>query len=174
MTFDDPFRLRVLKGLTGAITKVTPANGYKHDLSKSVFRGRSIYGESDPLPMISILEPPIPLEVIMGKADNTKSTGNWELLIQGFIDDDRENPSDPAYHLMGEVKRALVAEKERSRGMNIFGMGPQGDLGPSENRVLDLLIGQGSVRPADEVSAKGYFWLTITLKLAENLRDPYG
>ena len=172
---DDPFRLTVLKQLSVCIGRVTPANGFKHNLSESVFRGRSIYGDGDPLPMVSILGPPIPLETLHGRGDNPNSTGDWELLIQGFVDDDRENPSDPAHRLMAEVKKVIIDEKKRNGGFDILGLGPKSEGNPNTgNRVIDLHIGQGSVRPSDEVSARAYFWLMLTVKLAENQSDPYG
>ena len=160
----DPFRLRVLKALTLVIQGVTPANGYEHDLATSVFRGRIKFGEGDPIPMISILEAPIPLENQRSPNDSGLSSSKWELLIQGFIRDDSENPSDPSHGLMGEVKAAIVKNKKQDRGNNILGM---------ENRVVSLNVGQGAVRPADEASDVGFFWLTLTLQIVENLEDPY-
>lgn len=160
----DPFRLKVLKALTTVLQGITPANGYEHDMSKSVFRGRIKYGKNDPLPMISILEAPIPLEVIRTAREYEMSSGPWELLIQGFIDDDLDNPSDPAHHLMAEVKAVLVKNKRADRGNNILGMG---------GRVVEMTIGQGSVRPSDEASDKGFFWLTLTIRIVENLEEPY-
>ncbi len=169
---DDVFRLRVLKSLTECLSGIVPANGYLHDLSGDgddqskgwVSRGKLVYGDDEPLPCVSILEPPIPLEVILSRGDNTYSSGDWELLIQGFVNDNPKHPSDPAHSLMGEVKARLVREKRRDRGRNIFGMG---------GRVMEMYIGQGSVRPADQVSARCFFWLTLTLKLAEELEQPY-
>lgn len=160
----DPFRLRVLKALSTSIEGVNPTNGYQHDLRNAVFRGRIIFGPRDPLPMISILEAPIPLEVVRTRGENIKSTGPWELLIQGFVKDDHQNPTDPAHHLMAEVKSILVKEKRRDRGHNIFGLGA---------RVAEMYIGQGSVRPPDEASDKAFFWLTLTLVIGEDLEDPY-
>ncbi|MFC3724403.1 hypothetical protein [Neoaquamicrobium sediminum] len=128
------------------------------------FRGRMLYSDDDPLPMLSVLEPPIPLDVLFSKGDNPNSTGMWELLVQGFVKDDPENPTDPAHHLMATTKARLVQEKRRDRGMNIFGMG---------GRVVEMFIGQGSVRPADDVSHRAFFWLTLTLRLVENLEDAY-
>jgi hypothetical protein len=46
----------------------------------------------------------------------------------------------------------------------IFGLG---------NFVIGMRIGSGVVRPPDEISAKAYFWLTITLDMVEDLADPY-
>lgn len=169
-----PFRLQVLRNLTETLEGITPANGFEFDMSRytkadgrpgrRVFRGRSKYGKNDPIPMLSILEAPIPPDPVTTRGENTLSTGIWELLIQGWCDDDLDDPSDPAQCFMAEVKAILVREKERDRGHNIFGMGP---------RISEIYIGQGSVRPADEASEKGFFWLTLTLRLVDNLADPY-
>jgi hypothetical protein len=159
-----PFRLKVLVALTEALRGVNPTNGYEFDVSESVFRGRIKYGEDDPLPMISILEAPIPADPIETRGQNHMSSGAWELLIQGFVEDDDIHPTDPAQCFMAEVKAALVAEKERDRGNNILGM---------QGRISEMYIGQGSVRPADEASDKGFFWLTLTLRVVDNLRSPY-
>lgn len=158
---EDPFRLRVLKALSAALEEVEFEGGTM--VGKS-FRGRVVYGDDDPLPMLSVLEPPIPLDVLFSKGDNTHSTGPWELLVQGFVKDDPQNPTDPAHHLMATTKARLVQEKRRDRGKNILGM---------EGRVVEMFIGQGSVRPADDISHRAFFWLTLTLRLAENLEDAY-
>ena len=160
----DPFRLRVLKALSAAIENVNPDNGFQHDLRNAVFRGRILYDKDDPLPMISILEAPIPKDPIVTRGENVASAGQWELLIQGFCKDDRLNPTDPAHHLMAEVKAILVREKQRDRGNNSLGMG---------GRVAEMYIGQGSVRPPDEANDKAFFWLTLTLIIGEYLDDPY-
>lgn len=165
MAFTDPFRLRVLKGLTDCLKGITEDNGYAHDLSQAVFRGRIAYGDNDPLPMVSILEAPLPLEQIMANAGEPGAVGPWEILIQGFVDDDPKNPTDPAYHLEAEVRAALAkARQAGARAYNIFGVGAC---------LTDLQIGAPVVRPADELSAKAYFWLPITLLIVETLDDPY-
>lgn len=160
----DPFRLRVLKALTAALKEITPANGYEFDLTGAVFRGRDTFGDKDPVPMISILEaieekPQVPAPQASGK-----STGPWELLIQGFVEDDYDNPSDPAHLLMAAVKKRLVEERIRDRQYDILGM---------NGKVTELRLSHGVVRPPDEVSGKAYFWLRLTLVLVENLQDPY-
>ena len=163
----DPFRLRALKNLTAAIETVNPDTDgfdYTHDLRGKVKRGRLIYGEDDPIPLVSILEPPIPLDVLQTRGDNPNSTGPWELLIQGWVHDDFDNPTDPAHVLMAEVKRSLIIEKQRDRGRNILNLG---------GKVAELNVGQGVVRPPDQVSSKAFFWLFLTLRLAENLTNPY-
>lgn len=157
----DPFRLVVLKKLSAVLGEIVYEDTPMVD---RVFRGRTIFGADYPLPMLSILEPPIPIEVMMRANDNLTSMGKWELLVQGFVPDDHENPTDPAHRLMAVVKARLVQERKRENGRNILGM---------NGRVTNLSIGQGSVRPPDDVSDKAYFWLVLTLQLVEHLERPY-
>lgn len=160
----DPFRLRVLMALTALLQTITPANGFQFDFSDSVFRGRTKFGPNDPLPMLSILEAPIPLDQLDSAPEYGFSSARWELLIQGFCSDDIDNPTDPAHRLMAEVKQVLIEDRQKDRGHNILGMG---------GRVAQMSIGQGAVRPADEASDKGFFWLTVTLHIVEDLSKPY-
>lgn len=164
----EPLRLRILKAMTAALKEISVANGYHTDLDEKVYRGRVVFGENDPIPLISILEVPIPLDQIPPPVDSEFSTGGWELMIQGFVEDDPENPTDPAHYFMADVKKRLALEKRKALAMvaseGIFGYG---------NFVVGMRIGSGVVRPPDEISAKAYFWLTITLDMVENLADPF-
>lgn len=156
-----PRRLVILRRVSEVLEQC------RHDgstMEGRVFRGRVVYGDNDPIPMISLLEPPIPLETMISRADNPHSAGKWELLVQGFVHDDDQNPTDPAHMLMAEAKHFLNIEKKRERGNNPFGLG---------GMVTSVSIGQGSVRPPDEVSNKAFFWLVLTLGIVENLDDPY-
>lgn len=162
----DPLRLRILMALTTALAGITPANGYQHDLTGKVFRGRSIFSEDDPIPMVSILEAieQEPLRDIQMPTGAGVVQGPWDLLVQGFVEDDPENPTDPAHRLMADVKKRLAAERLRSRQRDILQLG---------NAVTDIVFSPGIVRPADEVSNKAYFWLRVRLSLVENLMAPY-
>ena len=170
--FEDPTRLRVMKALTACLQSIHPDQGYRYDLGISkeapkgrVFRGRVLFGEKDPLPMIVILETPIQPEDLPGAPDNPARSGAWDLTIQGFVDDDHENPTDPGHYLAADVIRRLAVEKRRNRDFELFGMG---------NTVTDIRIGVPVVRPPDELSSKAYFWLPVTLVIAEDLDKPYG
>ena len=154
----DPFRLQLLKAITDAIKAITPANGYEHDLSQAVFRGRVIFGPNDPIPMVSILEAPLQPDSYDTPRDDKDIYGELQLLVQGFVVDDDENPTDPAHKLLFEVKKALAATKNRG---NILGLGP---------KVDKLMLGQGVCRPADgQVSDKTYFWLPVSVEFIEDL-----
>lgn len=177
MAHDKPFRLRVLEAITESLEQITIANGYMHDLSANVFRGRLWYGEDDPLPLISIVDDPLPVTQLMSgggaQSDGTKSTGAWTLLVQGFCEDDKRNPTDPAQYLMADVKKRLAFERKRKVGSGTHGGGGYNAFGMG-GAVESLTIGAGVVRPPDyDVSSKAYFWLTLTITVNEDLSDPY-
>lgn len=181
----DPFRLRVLKALTAAMKTITPANDYQHDLADQlehgvmmarVFRGRQKFGDSDPTPMVSVLEHPRALDALLAPDGDNDRVGEWDLLIQGFVKDDPENPTDPAHHLVADVIACLAKEgKRRSPALdggrgepNILG------LGGVEPCVTKLAIGSPVVRPADGVNSDcAFFWFTLTLTLAEDVEKPF-
>lgn len=168
MPLTNPIRLEIQKRLTARLQTITVANGYQVDIGDNVFRGRGVFGNETPLPCLSILEVPIPLDQLPPPSDAPVSSGGWELVIQGWVKDDKENPTDPAHVLLADVKRCLSSEMKKVN----WNKPEDGILGLGRS-VTKLYIGAGVVRPPEEVSAKAYFWLTITLDLAEDLEHPY-
>lgn len=164
----NPVRLQALKNLTEVLEGISIADGYQHNMVGSVFRGRGVYGDETPLPALSILEAPIPMDQLPSAKDNTAQSGPWELVVQGWVKDDRANPTDPAHVLMADVKRMLALERRKADWddpeFGILGLG---------RTVTAMYIGAGVVRPPEEISAKAYFWLTITLDMAEDMAEPY-
>ena len=180
-----PFRLRLATAVTDAIKTVTPANGYQHDLSDfdrdsnnvlvpRVYRGRLWFGDSDPIPMVSVLEGVNPAdEVFAPVVDMTTGGYNWHLMIQGFVNDDPQNPTDPAYYLERDVRRALMAEKRRLKpGRHTTDPFGVSTWGLPNCAVLNMTLGVPVIRPADDVSAKAYFWTSLTLEIVEDLEAP--
>lgn len=171
-----PFRLAVLQNLSAAFETITIANGYNHDLATSVFRGRDLFGANDPVPALVILEPPVPLDMKGVPFELPRAIGQWELLIQGWVKNDREAPTDPAHWLMADVKRCLAVEKKRvrrgSHQPDPLGMGYDNN---KRNHVQGISrIGSGVVRPpGDGVSDKAYFWLDLALDIVEDIEDPF-
>lgn len=166
----DPLRLRILKALSAALEEISPDNGdYWTDLSPSpevprrVFRGRVVFGDSDPLPMVSILEVPLPPDQFPSTSPNPNRFGPWQLMIQGFLWDDENDPTDPAQYLVADVVSRLAQERVKKYDSLILGF----------ECIDDINIGVGVVRPPDEISAKAYFWLPIDIVLAEDLTRPY-
>ena len=178
----DPFRLRIMKALTACIEGVTTSNGYSHDLTGKVLRGRLFFGDNDPLPMVSIIEPPLPIDRLPAPAGASQSSGKWELMIQGWVEDDFENPTDPAYRLVADVKRVLTIEGARrdAKGqLDILGFGRPATVVENGrefsvgNVITSMKVGASVVRPPEDgISDKAYFWLHLYLEIIEDNARP--
>lgn len=172
-----PFRLKCLIALTDIIKSVTPANGYQMDLSdeadgaKRVQRGRLIVGDDDPSTLVTIIEPPTAVEPQQTGPDNTGRATEWDILIQGWAKNDKDNEAaDLAYVLAADVTKALAAEKQKTKtgrpGVpDLLGMG---------GKVIDIRIGTSVVRPTEDLTDYGVFFLILTLKISEDMANPFG
>jgi hypothetical protein len=162
-----PFRLEALRRLTTLLETIRIADGYLHDMQGRVFRGRILYGEKDPVPMIALVEPPVPVDPFRTPEDAPAGSIIWEMMVQAFVKDDPLNPTDPAHMLLADVRKCLWTHKSTKhvdRGFLSFGQ--------YTNTVTDMIIGDPKVRPSDEVSAKAYFWLPLSLVVVETPGDP--
>lgn len=160
------FRLAVLTALTDALKTIVPVTGkHSFNMAQAVFRGRAKYGSNDPDSMISVIEDPRDRDILEGTFGTAVSLDGWRLLVQGFVYDESDNPTDNAYILSAEARRVLVGLKEKRH--DLFG------LGPKKPCVEDMQIGDPIVRPADEISDRSYFWIPLTLKLVEDLKNPF-
>lgn len=170
----DPFRLKIMKAVSDQLKTITPSNGYMHDLSdyvdsvgrvqNRVSRGRLRFGDNDKIPLLAVLEDPRNIDPNNAKDENPLAINKLRILVQGFADDDKANPLDPAYQLSADAISALV--KAKSNLMDILGLG---------GKITALSIGQPIHRPGDdEVSQYAYFIFGVTLTLVENLECPRG
>jgi hypothetical protein len=170
---DSP-RLIVLKALTAHLETVTIANGYYHDLAGRVYRGRALFGDSeeDKVPMLSLLEAPrAEIGLYADDEKNTKSE-QWQLQLQGWVDDDVKNPTDPAYALAYDVQKCI----NRLTAVN-----RKGDLGePGKPKYPDsYLLGRlvsgieyssPIIRPPTEgLSSKAFFYLPLRVGLVSEV-----
>ncbi|MCB1865171.1 MAG: hypothetical protein KDG50_07045 [Chromatiales bacterium] len=160
----DSYRLAVLKALTAQLETIAVADGYTHDLAGLVFRGRNRWGESDPDVMISILENPRPdIGQFAGEPEGARAE-SWPLFVQGWVPDDIENPTDPAYGLMDDVETclaritAVVDATGEPKYQSEFLLG---------NRITSFRFGPGVVRPpTDGLSVRAFFYLPVYVGLA--------
>jgi hypothetical protein len=162
----NPFRLEVLRRLTVLLETVVPGDPDITNMAGRVHRGRIIYGEETPVPFICIMEPPVPVEQIVSPHGSESTSGDWDLLIQGFVDDDKMNPTDPAHFLSAAVRKVLATHRALNARKDILGFGER------DNVVEQITIGSPVVRNSDDISPTAYFWLPITLKVVESLDDP--
>ena len=161
-----PFRLEVLRRLTTLLEAIVPSNSDVTIMTDRVHRGRIIFGEETPLPFICIMEPPVPIEQIPQPHGSDSTSGDWDLLIQGFVEDDKKNPTDPAHFLAADVRKALVTHRALNARKDILGFGMK------DNVVERITVGAPVVRNSDDISASAYFWLPVTLKIVESLEVP--
>lgn len=164
----DPFRLRVQKALTTELETISVAGGSKWDMAGKVFRGRVYYGEETPVPFISILEEPIAPETDLEPSNGVGGTSPYDLMVQGYVQDDPDHPTDEAHFLLADTKKVLARIREEGRRTDRLLA-----FGNDAPTVVGISFGGGVVRPADEVSAVAYFWLRVTLELVEDHNDPY-
>lgn len=171
-------RLATLKALTSFLrSEVAVANGYKHDLTEEsqVSRGRMFYTKNEPLPQVSILEnidPDRYPRVAGGRDyDMPVTAEEWVLLLNGWVEDDKVNPTDPAYELMADVRKALAKLRRRPRPDMADFDNPHFNLG---GLISGLSLEAGIARPPiEQVSEKAMFWMRVKLKFTEDQNDPY-
>ena len=170
----DPIKLQALKALTTLLEGIVPTsyNGrvVPASLAGAVFRGRSTFGDSDPKIMLSILEAP------RGGGSTANSTGegrldSWPLLIQGWAQDDKDNPSDPVYLLLDDVEKRLdrIIATSSNTGQPAY---PEHYMLGLPRYVTRFEIQMGVVRPPTEnVSSKSFFYLPVQVGLARIARE---
>lgn len=175
-----PFKLTILQALTDTLKTITPANGYHSDLSDydpgdgvmtpRVYRGRAFFGDNDPVPMVSVLEQIGDPDTLVDQLATTPfSEYSWPLIVQGWVKDDSQNPTDPAYYLLADVRQRLAIEAKRRTAdkteSHIFGL--------PWTMVTGLKFGTGIVRPSSEVSAYAGFHLTVEVQICDNAEKQY-
>lgn len=171
----DSKRLTILKALCAFLSaEVVAGADYKNTLTDSVFRGRMFSTNNDPLPMVTILEnidPDRYPRPAGGENDHVTTGENWILLVQGWAEDDKENPCDPAYELMADVRKALAKLKQRPHPVT---GGPENPNYLFGGLIAGMTMEPGIARPPiEQVSAKAFFWMRVVLKLVEDPNDPY-
>ena len=172
MTWQIPFRLRVLRAITTTLQGITPANGYQFDLSSNgaVVRGRTALGDDEPEVMVSLLEPPAAVDQKRTSADKVSRETDWDLLIQGWAKDPMASaefqPCDMAYMLAADVQKALALARPKQPGRpSIFGF----------DRVTNMTVTPAVVRPAENTATDfGMFYIILTLRIVEDMTAPFG
>lgn len=167
-----PTRLLILQRLTAIIEATTaPVGAPAVSLAGAVFRGRSLLGADIPRPAVSLLENPRPDQITFAGVDMEALRGDWVVLVQGLAEDDKSNPSDPAYWLAAAVEVALsrINATRGETGRPLF---------PDEYMLGGLLtrvdIGHPVVRPPErEISSSAYFFLPLRLGVAGLVGEPY-
>lgn len=156
----DPIKLQILKAITAHLENITPENGYNHRLTGSVFRGRAIIGAQTALPCLSILENPKAAQGQWADEDLTVRKDQWGLLVQGWVEDDEENPTDALYPLVEDVVKRL-GDINNSAFPGIYRL---------KGLISELQLHPAVCRPAEDgISSKAFFYMPITIGLTTHL-----
>jgi hypothetical protein len=173
----DSKRLTMLKALTAHLeTDITASTLNGYSLTGKVYRGVMNLDDRRGLPCLSILDNPdpdrYPRRVGGDTYDSQLQRDDYILLIQGWVNDDIDNPTDPAHKLMADVKQSL-AKIANDRNYDVTGIPnhPNYHLG---NLIAGMTMEPGTVRPPmEQLSNKAFFWMRIVVKFVENPNDPY-
>lgn len=166
----DPKRLQVKMQLTDWLAGITVANGFQHDLTGKVFRGRDRFGENDPLPCLAILEPLNPDRDIEFAGCGRVVNEHMVLLIQGWValDPEDDHPTDAADRLLADAKKRVaqligndLPWHQEQPQHNLYGL------------VKEVSIEPGTVRQPDQFSALAYCYFRVAFDFVESLEDPY-
>lgn len=174
-------KLSLMRKLCAHIEGITRAAGYQFDLHPQpdehgvvvprVYRGRAVFGDNDPVPLISVLEGPVPdRDPRFAALNQVKREDDWIIFVQGWAATPQQNPTDPAYQLMAAVERRL-SEIVSSR---LSGL----PLNPAAymlgGAISGFSIGPGVVRPPqDGVSSKAFFYLPCVIRLPVDVTQPF-
>jgi len=174
----DTKQLVILKRLTTLIEGITTDNGYDYDLVGRVFRGKTVFGDSEPVPFVSILESlrpdPNPLEAGDEKLVREEQ---WDLLIQGWARTTQALPTDDLYNLKGAIEHRLSRMIALVNGSPAFlddyrlgrdGTGSRGGL------ITGARIGPGVVRAATpQTGGVAALYLPVTICYKADVSDPW-
>lgn len=137
-----------------------------------VFRGRTLFGAEEHGPFLSILEGRRPDQApdTVGY-DRLTRNEDWHLLVQGFFDDDPDNPLDNLYRLKALVEERLAQvvsvnpDTGTPRYPEVYLLG---------GLILDMQIGPGVVAAATPTTGgTEAFYLPVLVNFAMNVADPF-
>lgn len=164
-------KLNVMKALTELLQTVVPVPGvHDFDLSNAVFRGRAVFSDtSDPVPLVSLLENLRPSDSRYAGYGKTGIRTEFEIIVQGWVKDDKVNPTDNAYELLFVVENKLaeVINNGSTSAFPSVSSNPNYMLG---GMIESMSIGDGICRPPDpQVSSKAFFFLPITVVITREI-----
>jgi hypothetical protein len=175
-------KLLIMKKITAHLEGIVPTwtdlppemDGVEcpYDLSKSIYRGRVVFGDEVKPPFIAILEAPRQIDPNGGGDSRLLQDEDWTLLIQGFAIDDKKHPTDPAYDLLAwvQMRMSRITAERKSGGRG--GQYPQewrlgGLVAPIRYQIPIVRPGQ------DDVSGSAYFYMPISVGTVTDLTMPF-
>lgn len=165
-----PKRLAILTRLSNLLKTITPENGYHHDLSEKVFRGRALFGDEVDMPAVTLVEAPTAGMARSADVEKMTNSHDWTIFVQGMVEDNKQNPTDAVYWLHADVLKCLtrvLAEDDMHRPLHAahYRLG---------NLIDGITLSHAVCRPPEQgVSDKSFFWMPITVKYTLENSDPF-
>lgn len=166
-------RLLILKRLTAHLEPATWEYNGTQILTGKVFRGRTTFGDEVMDPFLALIEKPKQLLGDVAGEDKVIRHDHWDLLIQGFAQDDKKHPLDPAYEMLAavEVRMARLLQQKTSGGGPVF---PDEHLLGLKGIVTSIEFTIPIVRPPDnDVSDTAYFYMPVSIGLKTDMAVPF-
>ena len=158
-------KLAALKKLTTLLEGITIADGYSVDLAGKVFRGRMVFGDDDPVTMVSFIEQPVQDYGEMVGANQGRAY-EFGVILQGFTTDDPLNPSDPMYEMSKDIEARLSMISEQAKN----GQPVYPDIYLLNGTINTFKFSPGIVRPPDgNVSKRALLYMPIRIGLASRV-----
>lgn len=163
----------LLEGMNRTTPDPNTGTFYPFDLNNKVFLDKTSIGAQVQGPFLSLLEAPVPEDEFFAGEGRVKSSGEWKLLLQGFVDLDKSlaNPLAPAYVFRAQCRQRLsriVAERDHGRGPEFPETYRLGGL------ISGLRIYRGVVRPPETgVTSMAFFYVPLVVELATDNTNPY-
>lgn len=162
-------RLLVLKKLTELAETITTANGYEFNLvpdtdkGKRVVRGKLVVGAELPLPLLALVEDINP-DRQPEPAGYLRKVEKFQLrvLVQGWADDNKEEPTDALYNFQADVGKAFA--RINTEGDEFYMLGGLVDA---------FYMEPGTVRPVLQPTELAFFWRRLFLTMTEYTAEPY-
>jgi len=161
-------QLVILKRLTNHLAGMTEAGGYGYDMACRVFRGRTVVGAETSLPALTILEAAETPDGNPAGFERLARDSTMRLLVQGFVADDKVNPTDPAHALKAMVEKRLAEIMAERNGRPRF---PAAYL--LGGLIEGISFGTGACRPPQpNVSDKAFFWIPVNVRFVADAENP--
>jgi hypothetical protein len=162
-------RLALKMALTDLLKTITVENGYRHDLSSGVFRGKvTLSRESMKLPLVTINENVTKgSDMVWNAQDEGLVISDYPLVIIGYADPglDPDNPTDAADLLFDDVMSCLGAVKPALANRRYLGLNFVDQAGAGL-RVIHP--------PGNDESGLPYFAIEWRIRMAETFYGPPG
>jgi len=168
--------VQLLEGINPAETDPNTDAPYTQDLRGKCFVGRRTFGESDKLPILSLMDatPSGSPDKVAG-VNGHKRIESRTLFLQGVVGKNTVNPLNPlqpAQELVAMIVQRLsrIIAVDASRGDKVL---YPADYMLGDRLLADFSIGLPSIRMDENVAPTASFYMLLEVDVAVDVTKPY-